>query len=100
MGHGPFRAEPSVLAPVGAIRLLRSAQLAAVSACCALICFPIRHRPGRPASSASAMVFDVPSVMLANFSFMLVIIIPLMSAGAGATFPALMAPCAIRVVGV
>src|SRR5204862_4863332 len=31
IGHGPTRAEPSALAPVGAIRLLRSAQLAAVS---------------------------------------------------------------------
>src|SRR5829696_5357559 len=66
MAHGPSRDDPSALAPVGAIRLFRSAQLAAELANWAVTSLPTRHRWGRPASSARAMVLDVPSATSAN----------------------------------
>src|SRR5688572_8473788 len=69
MAHGPRRDEPSALAPVGAIRLFRSAQLAAELASWAVMTRPMRQRCGRPASSARAMVSLSARVLLPYRAF-------------------------------
>src|SRR4051812_29186708 len=100
MAHGPSRLDPSVLAPIGAIRLLRSAQLAAELASWEVVILPICQRWGRPAPRAGAIVFDAPWVPWAKPSFLLAPIPPLLPAGVWFTNPPLIAPWEIRVVAV